>query len=176
MQPDVAKMGECEFRLISEMNAQLIIHHPYRHLGQLKEHLQLDEDAATIAWKVVNDHYLTDLPFRYPPHIIATMAVVLTVTPGLHQNAATSASNRNLTVSTGMPTSAVPVGSLEEVERLQQWLIQSDTVDVEAVLDCVQQMISLYVLLDQNPQADEKCKEQIARFVGAQRPDWAGGM
>lgn len=176
MQPDVAKMGECEFRLISELKAQLIVHHPYRYLGHLQEHLELSQEATTIAWRIVNDHYLTDLPFRYPPHIIAVMAVVLTVTPGLHQSAAANSRRPDHLVSTGvLRPSSLPGGSREEVERLQQWLIQSDTIDVEAVMDAVQQMISLYVLLDQNPQSDEKCKEQIARFVGT-RPDWSGGM
>jgi hypothetical protein len=59
--PDTAKLGECEFWLISEIKAQLIIHHPYRSLNELQTKLELSQDEMSVAWSVVNDHYVTDL-------------------------------------------------------------------------------------------------------------------
>ncbi|KAM7220548.1 RNA polymerase II holoenzyme cyclin-like subunit [Rhypophila decipiens] len=74
-----AKMGECEFFLISEMQSQLIIHQPYRTLTALQDTLGLHAEEAALAWSIINDHYMTDLPLLYPPHIIALTAILLAV-------------------------------------------------------------------------------------------------
>src|SRR6266516_2746677 len=75
--PDTSKLGECEFFLISEMNSQLIVHHPYRTLLDLQGTLSLTQEETTLAWSVINDHYFTDLPLLYPPHVIAITAIFL---------------------------------------------------------------------------------------------------
>jgi len=74
---ETSKLGECEFFLISEMNSQMIIHQPYRTLTALQSDLTLSQDDVALAWSVINDHYMTDLPLLYPPHIIALTAVLL---------------------------------------------------------------------------------------------------
>ncbi|KAK4186046.1 RNA polymerase II holoenzyme cyclin-like subunit [Podospora australis] len=74
---DTSKLGECEFFLISEMSSQLIVHQPYRTLTTLQNDLGLTADEAQGAWSVINDHYMTDLPLLYPPHVIALTAVLL---------------------------------------------------------------------------------------------------
>ncbi|EGE05747.1 C-type cyclin [Trichophyton equinum CBS 127.97] len=84
---DSAKVGECEFWLISELNSQLIVHHPYRTLSDFSSTLTntassgltLSSDEIALAWSVVNDSYLTDLPLLQPPHVIAVMAVFVAV-------------------------------------------------------------------------------------------------
>lgn len=76
---DTSKLGECEFFLISEMNSQLIIHQPYRTLANLPPELALTQEENTLAWSVINDHYMTDLPLIYPPHIIGYTAVLLAI-------------------------------------------------------------------------------------------------
>src|SRR6478609_9066367 len=53
--PDVSKLGECEFALISEMSSQLIVHHPYRTLSELQTELPLSSDEVALAWSVIND-------------------------------------------------------------------------------------------------------------------------
>ena len=75
MTADTAKLGECEFYLISEMNSQLIVHHPYRTLLDLQTSLALSPDEMSLAWYVINDHYLTDLPMLHPPHVITMTSV-----------------------------------------------------------------------------------------------------
>lgn len=74
---DVARIGECEFYLISEMSSHLIVHSPYRTLTSLQGELGLAQEDVNLAWSVVNDHYMTDLPLLYPPHVIALTAILL---------------------------------------------------------------------------------------------------
>ena len=73
---DTSKIGECEFWLISELNSQLIIHQPYRTLTVMQSHFGLSQEEMALAWSVVNDHFMTDLPLLYPPHIIAFSAIL----------------------------------------------------------------------------------------------------
>lgn len=74
-----SKIGECEFWLISEMSSQLIVHQPYRTLTSLQSSLNLTSDELALAWSIVNDHYMTDLPLIYPPHTIALTAILLAI-------------------------------------------------------------------------------------------------
>jgi cyclin-C len=81
---DVSRIGEMEFSLISEMRSQLIIWHPYRTLMELKGPekdggLGLNNDEVGMAWSIINDSYLTDLPLTCAPHTIAIMAIFLAV-------------------------------------------------------------------------------------------------
>ncbi|KAJ9604276.1 RNA polymerase II holoenzyme cyclin-like subunit [Cladophialophora chaetospira] len=78
---DVSRLGEMEFCLISEMRSQLIVWHPYRSLIGLKENqdLKLTNDELSLAWSIINDSYMTDLPLTCPPHIIAIIAMFLAV-------------------------------------------------------------------------------------------------
>lgn len=76
---DPSKIGECEFWLISEMNSQLIVHQPYRTLTSLQSSLNLTNDEMALAWSIINDHFMTDLPLIYPPHIIALTAILLSI-------------------------------------------------------------------------------------------------
>jgi len=74
---DASRVGECEFSLISEMNSQLIVHQPYRTLLAVQEEFGLTHDETALAWTVINDHYMTDLPLLHPPHIVAFTAILL---------------------------------------------------------------------------------------------------
>ena len=70
-----------EFGLISELHSQLIIWHPYRTLKDLEENssLGITTEEGRLAWSIVNDTYMTDLPLTCPPHVIALMAIFLAV-------------------------------------------------------------------------------------------------
>ncbi len=74
---DTSRIGECEFFLISEMSSQLIVHQPYRTLTSLRSELALVDEDVQLAKSVINDHYMTDLPLLFPPHIIALVAILL---------------------------------------------------------------------------------------------------
>lgn len=78
---DPSRLGEMEFCLISEMHSQLIVWHPYRTLTALKENqsLALTNDELSLAWSIINDSFVTDLPLTCPPHLIAITAMFLAV-------------------------------------------------------------------------------------------------
>ena len=78
---DVSRLGEMEFCLISEMRSQLIVWHPYRSLIALKENqdLKLSNDELGLAWSIINDSFMTDLPLTCPPHLVAIIAMFLAV-------------------------------------------------------------------------------------------------
>ncbi len=102
---DVSRIGEMEFSLISEMRSQLIIWHPYRTLIELKGPekeggLELSNDEVGMAWSIVNDSYLTDLPLTCAPHTIAIMAIFLAV--------AFQPTNKVTAGGSGLPTFQIP--------------------------------------------------------------------
>ncbi|KAJ5488767.1 RNA polymerase II holoenzyme cyclin-like subunit [Penicillium diatomitis] len=175
--PDVAKLGECEFALISEMSSQLIVHHPYRTLSELQTELALSSDEVALAWSVINDHYLTDLPLLHPPHIIAVMAIIVAVVfkpshPGNFGNSAQSALAGVMRDGGGMGMLAAlsdKSGSgPPRVQNLVQWLAESE-VDIKAVIECTQELLSLYEVWEQYN--EKHCKELIGRMVRTKNLD-----
>lgn len=78
---DVSRLGEMEFCLISEMHSQLIVWHPYRSLMALKDNqnLSITNEELVLAWSIVNDTYMTDLPLTCVPHLLAVTALFLAV-------------------------------------------------------------------------------------------------
>ncbi|KAH7388688.1 cyclin-like protein [Pyrenochaeta sp. MPI-SDFR-AT-0127] len=165
---DISKIGECEFTLISEMNSQLIIHHPYRSLAELQTQFQLTQEENALAWSIINDHYLTDLPLLHAPHVIAItamfLAVVLKPTQGGLQVNAAGMTNALQTLGNARNAG----GTQNRVQKLVDWLAES-SVDIEAVVECTQELISLYEVWESY--ADKTCKDQIAKFVKARGLD-----
>jgi len=49
-----------------------------------------------------------------------------------------------------------------KLQKLKDWLVTSN-VDVEAMIDCTQEMISLYVVWEQY--SDKDCRDQINRLI-----------
>ena len=170
MPADISKLGEFEFYLISEMNSQLIIHHPYRTLQELQATLNMGQDDVSLAWSVINDHYMTDLPILYPPHVIAVTAIffALTLKPtqaALQQAASTAAALTNLPQLL-KDTSVAEAGNSNtapnKVQNFVGWLAEGE-VDIKAVMDCLQEIISLYEVLE--PYDEKLCRMQIAGYV-----------
>ncbi|KAL4923984.1 cyclin-dependent protein serine/threonine kinase regulator SSN8 [Aspergillus undulatus] len=168
--PDVSKIGECEFSLISEMHSQLIVHHPYRTLSDLQSELALTTDEVALAWSVINDHYLTDLPLLYPPHVIAVMAIIVAVVfkpssqTAFHGSAAPIAGamrdgGMNILAAFGDKGGAGPP---PRIQKLIAWLAESE-VDIKAVIECTQELVSLYEVWEQY--SEKNCKELLGRMV-----------
>ena len=155
------------------MNSQLIIHHPYRTLQNLKETLSMGSEDISLAWSIINDHYMTDLPLLFPPHIVAVtatfLAMTLKPTPAGVQAAASAAST--LSGATSLPREELgasqnpPSAQQKKVQYLVSWLAEGE-VDINAVVECSQEIISLYDIWEQYN--EKTCKEQIARFVKSQ--------
>ncbi|CBF86313.1 hypothetical protein AN2172.2 [Aspergillus nidulans FGSC A4] len=174
--PDVSKVGECEFSLISEMQAQLIVHHPYRTLSELQPELSLTSDEVALAWSVINDHYLTDLSLLYPPHIIAVMAIIVAVVfkpssqTAFHGSAAPIAGamrdgGMNILAALSDKGGAGPP---PRIQKLIAWLAESE-VDIKAVIESTQELVSLYEVWEQY--SEKNCKELLGRMIRSKSLD-----
>ncbi len=176
MVSDISKVGECEFYMISEMDSQLIIHHPYRTLNQLQGTLSMAQDDISLAWSIINDHYMTDLPLLFPPHVIAVTAIFLAMTlkptqAGLQATASTASALSGVSSATkdqSSTTQGTPNTQHQKVQNLVSWLAEGE-IDIKAAVECSQEMISLYDVWEQY--SEKSCKEQIARFVKARGLD-----
>ncbi|KAH8696445.1 putative C-type cyclin [Talaromyces proteolyticus] len=154
---DPAKIGECEFYLISEMSSQLIVHHPYRTVSELSAELELSTEEVNQASNLISDHYQTDLPLLYPPHIIAVMAVLLAVLFGGGQRGTHGSMPHSMAASLregGMGATMSALGADRHgarpdprIQKIINWLAESD-VDIRAIVECTQEMVSLYELME----------------------------
>lgn len=190
---DVSRVGECEFWIISEMNSQLIIHQPYRSLTNYQADFMLSQEEINLSWSVINDHYMTDLPLLYPPHIVALTAVLLSLVlrpnpvpggPATSLAAATAAlaqaqagrivggptSNSGQTTpgSTGEKEKGHQDARFGKVQRFAAFLAESN-VDIEGMVDCTQELLSFYECHEQYN--DKATRDQINRFVKARGLD-----
>ena len=125
----------------------------------LLRRLSLSTDETSLAWAVINDHYLTDLPLLHPPHVIAVAAILLTVVKPTGAGAPRSRGGSRAVASASTPSSSA---SVSPTQRWAGWVAESE-MDMEAIVDCTQEMISLYDVWDQYH--ERLCKEPIARFV-----------
>ena len=188
--PEVAKIGECEFSIISELNSHLIVHHPYKTLEVLKQALQLSQEEYNLAWSVINDSYLTDLPLLVAPHIIAITAIVLAVVLApsrstsllnAQQSSQSNSAPQNQSQQLSLPaqppvrpgsalvsTMKAPLSPAhllqnEKVQRIVDFMAESE-IDIEAVIESTQEIISLYELWESSYN-EKLVREAILRFV-----------
>lgn len=158
------------------MESQLIVHHPYRTLHELQGTLSMAQDDIALAWSIINDHYLTDLPLLFPPHVTAVTAIFLAMTlkptqAGLQAaaGAASALSGVSSVTKDLSGTNPGPPGTQQKkVQNLVSWLAEGE-IDIKAVVECSQEIISLYDVLEQY--SEKACKEHIARFVKARGLD-----
>jgi len=157
----------------------MIIHQPYRSLTSLQSIFSLTQEESALAWSIINDHYMTDMPLLFAPHIIAVMAILLALvlrpnTTGLQTASGSagsiaSAAHQVLNSSSKAGNSNGGVQGVDsKVQRLQDWLAESD-IDIEAIVDCTQEIISFYEV--QELYNEKLSKEQINRFVKARGLD-----
>lgn len=177
---DTAKVGECEFFLISEMSSQMIVHHPYRSLTTLQNTFSLTQEEAALAWSIINDTYMADIPLLFAPHTIAIMAILLALVlrPNITgvQTAGGSASNIAVAAQAALSSVGQPKnvndkqggGARNKVQRLATWLAESN-IDIESIVDCTQEIISFYEVQEQYN--EKLAREQINRFVKARGLD-----
>lgn len=173
MPSDTTKLAECEFWVISEMNSYLIVHHPYRTLKELAPVLQLTPDELNTASQVINDACITDLPLIYPPHIIALTAIFLSVVlkPSVTHGGMQSASSSTAMMA-GMAAAVGQVGlgtsahhnTQGRISKLIDWYAESK-VDMEAIIDATQEIVSLYEVWDEYAATERAIKDQLVRMV-----------
>jgi cyclin C len=169
------------------------VHHAHRPLAELQPALALTMDEAALAHSVLNDALLTDLPLLHAPHALALAGAFLAVVlkhadgpgggggagaggrgggqgqqRGQQQQAvgvgAPAASAAQLTAAmSGASASGAPTAS-PRVQKLLAWVAESP-VPVEALVECAQELISLYEVWD--GYRESTCREAIVRFVSA---------
>lgn len=158
------------------MNCQLIVHHPYRTLLDLQTTLSMAQDEVSLSWSIINDHYVTDIPLLFPPHVIAVTAIFLALVlkptqAGLQAAANTAVALANAVQGVkdaGPMDSAATATPQGKVQHLVKWLAEGE-IDIKAMVECSQEIISLYEIWEQY--SEKTCKEQISRFVKARGLD-----
>ena len=152
------------------MNSQLIVHQPYRTLLLLQNTLNLSKEETEAASSIINDHYETDIPLLFPPHVVAVTAIFLVIGLNVVQSGlrtANSANNATAAVH-NLNSTAFESGSSSVAEAKKQYLVKwlaDGQVDIKAMMECTQEIISLYECLEQYDR--NKVKEQIVKFVKA---------
>jgi cyclin C len=159
----------------------MIVHHPYRTLTALQGTFSLTQEESALAWSIINDHYMTDLPLLYAPHTIAIMAILLALVLRPNQTGVQSASNSAGSIASVAHAALSTVGQSKggtperqggtartKVQRLANWLAESN-IDIEGIVDCTQEIISFYEV--QEPYNEKLTREQINRFVKARGLD-----
>ncbi|PTD07108.1 RNA polymerase II holoenzyme cyclin-like protein subunit [Fusarium culmorum] len=173
---DTSKLGECEFFMISEMRSQLIVYQPYRTVVALRSELGLQEDEVQLARSVINDHFMTDLPLLYPPHVIAMVAMLLALVlrpnnsgPGQNPSGAAAAAGLAAAQQALMqPKERQQQARVSRVQKFAKWLVDSN-VEIASMVDATQEIISFYECYEHYN--DKLTREQINRFVKARGLD-----
>jgi len=149
----------------------MVVHHPYRILLELQSSatITLAQDENALAWGVINDHYNTDLPLMYPPETIAATAIFMALALKQEPGAAATALQIAETVAAALKsqskgTSHVP-SLASQIGRLKHFLIwlAASEIDLKAVADCSQEIISLYAVLE--AYQDKAVKEQVTKVA-----------
>lgn len=139
---DASKVGECEFHMISTLDARLIVFHPYRIARDIGQELDLSREDMIAIGAVMNDSYNTDLHFLYAPHVIAVMAIIMVVVlrngQQVNQQRAPGSSQGLQAMMTGVSKINDP-----KVVKVVEWVANSG-LDIEDVIRATQDMICLY--------------------------------
>lgn len=180
---ETSKIGECEFALISTLQSRLILHHPYRALGELQTSMGISGEEASLAHNIINDSYNTDLPLLHPPHLIAITAIFLAVVlrpaqpPGLHAHSTASANSyspaaggptmggsaaRDVMASFGFAAQGGGRAGAAKLNKLVEWLAESE-VDMDALVNATQEMVSLYEVWE--GYSERVCREAVQKLV-----------
>ena len=139
------------------MSSQMIVHHPYRTLTELQRELALTSDEVALAWSVV-------------------MAIIVAVVfkpsqAGFHGSAAPALAGAMRDGGVNMLTALNDKnggGPPPRVQKLIGWLAESE-VDIHAVVECTQELVSLYEVWEQY--SEKNCKELLSRMVKTQHLD-----
>ena len=164
---ETSKIGECEFHMINALSSRLILHHPYRTILDLAPQLSMSTDEISLASSIVNDHYNTDLPLLYPPHIVAVTAMFLSIVlrpaqAGLQAHAATSAGAVQGALQQGLGAMTGGKAHHAKLVKLVEWLAESK-VEIESVVTAMQEFISLYEVWESY--SERPCKDAISKFM-----------
>lgn len=162
---DTSVIGECEFVLIQELDAQLIVNHPYADLMEIKDELGLTQDETTLAWQAINDAHATSMILTSTPRTIAAAATSLVVSVRPSSGGQPMSNPVNTLFQGGIHGSGEKQRqSPSKQQKLVMWLAHSG-LKLEAVVECTQALISLYAALEKYSEAD--CKQKLGALAKA---------
>lgn len=167
---DATKLAEFEFYLIEELDTYLIVHHPYRTLILINEALttyisknnsnSLSSEELQSSWSIINDSYVTDLPLLFPPHILATAAIYLTIVlknnriQQLNNEQQQSQSNSNQQQQRNSQALAN-----EALLKTFVTFLGHSNIDLAEVAEAVQELITLYEVWESYD--ENSCKKPL---------------
>ncbi|BFZ62583.1 RNA polymerase II holoenzyme cyclin-like subunit [Saitoella coloradoensis] len=155
---DTTKLAECEFYLIEELGSDLVTFHPYTTVIRLQEVLKIAQNDLETIWTTINDTYSTDLILLHPPHIIAMTATYITlILPPIP-------SHNSVSQAVFTMEREVEKGTARDIDSLMDFLAKSN-IDMEAVADCTQEIMSLYEVWQGF--RERSCKEVVQRMLKA---------
>lgn len=158
----------------------MIVHHPYRSLTSLQGIFSLTQEESALAWSIINDHYMSDMPLLFAPHTIAIMAILLALVLRPNATGVQSASSAANSIASAAQAALTSVGQAKagnekqnggprsKIQKLVNWLAESN-IDIEAIVDCTQEIISFYEVQEQYN--EKLTREQVNRFVKARGLD-----
>ena len=161
---DISVVGECEFALIQELDAQLIVNHPYLDLMEIKDELGLTQDETSLIWHTINDAHATTMVLMHTPRTIAAAAISLVLT--IRPNSGGQSLLSSIRPRSSLQGSTHEAGSkpASKQQKLVTWLAHSG-LPLEAIVECTQILISLYAALDKFN--EDRCKVQLGALARA---------
>ncbi|KAH3676214.1 hypothetical protein WICPIJ_009174 [Wickerhamomyces pijperi] len=133
-----------------------------------KQTYALTPEELQTCWSIINDSYVTDLPLLYPPHIVASAAIYLTIVlkhthiQQLRQNALNSqAQNLGATNSASHVAALNNLNNAIKSETHQNYInfLGRSNIDIEEVVEAVQEMITLYEAWESYDES--KCRKTL---------------
>ncbi|KAG7701209.1 hypothetical protein KL915_000240 [Ogataea haglerorum] len=134
---DLTKLAEFEFYLIEELDCYMVVHHPYNSIlemvnvlknGDMASRLEVLPEELQTCWSIVNDSYITDLHLLFPPHVIATGTLYLTLVLG----ADVRKSMNNIS-----KTQNPRIGAFVN-------FLAASNIDLDEVIETIQELLTLY--------------------------------
>lgn len=131
MPPEPQLLAECEFYLLEELRACLVVHHAHHPLMKLSKEFELLPEEFQAAWAAINDAYLSDIPLLFAPKVVAfaSMFMVLILKPELDGG-------------------RTPLAVKARLDALSVTIGRRSTLDLTQLAYCIQEFLSLYSLIE----------------------------
>lgn len=128
-------------------------------------HALTPEELQT-CWSIINDSYVTDLALLYPPHIVASAAIYMTIVlkhthiQQLRQNALNS-HTQSLGSTANHAATMNSLNNAMKSETHQNYInfLGKSNIDIEEVVEAVQELITLYEAWESYDES--KCKKTL---------------
>ena len=143
---DTTRLAEAEFYLISEVDAELVVHLPFAVLEDAKDELGLAQEDIDEAWRMMYGTFASDVPLLYPPHVICLTCVFMACIKRRHE-----ATLHPVKVTTGRSSKSASAAATAShraeaectasLDKLRELMARHD-IDRNEMARCTQHIIS----------------------------------